>query len=146
MRRLFHLPLLLALGLSACAPKETSWLSPTAELKARTDHAAELSQSADTLVDFGGNGEWVVNLTHRAPRQASDLKQGTPKQLISYFDSRPRKELVVITLDGFLGEPSIETINRYFLARGYKRVVIEHGHSNILSTVSSDIRRQSTPQ
>jgi len=91
-----------------------------------TAEAFRLEQKADTFVEMTSDGRFNIEVTDAKGR----LLDFHPDQLIRYFDHQRRKDLVVVCFHKQVWpqqvlQERIESTNRYFFDRGYRRVVIQ---------------------
>lgn len=161
MKSLLHLLFFLPLTLIGCAPKSTDFdgalnrnnidkilSNPHRQSRqASGDHrfneinrAFRIEKEADVVVAY--NGE-TLSIYRSRPTQPDDYRK--PSQLIPFFDSQPRKKLVVVVFDKNVWSDSrlrseITKTNRYFFARGYHRVVIQQASGGIHRLTHSDSR------
>ena len=99
---------------------------PKRKLHPETEKAFRLEKEADAFVEMTSDGRFDIGITDRNGGRV-DFQ---PDQLIHHFSQQRHKNLVVICFhkqawpDEVLKE-RIESTNRYFFDRGYRRVVIQ---------------------
>jgi len=170
MSRFFHLLLLIALGLVGCEQQGADTLRPlnrndidkalsnpnrttsTSYLDPETTRAFATEAAADIVVSY--NGEEMMAVRDGPVVRRVDVSWPKPSKLVHYFDSRPRKNLVVVIFEKNVWsdarlQSEIAKTNRYFFARGYKRVVIQQArsssrptHSDVTATSSLPLKSQ----
>ncbi|MBK1826380.1 hypothetical protein [Haloferula rosea] len=112
------IPLLLLLQFAACFGTPSS------------PDPFELRDSADTLVDYHGDGSMDLGIKNTDGRTLRlDLKQ-----LRQFFDQQKHKALIVVVIakqrwpDEKLRE-EVDRLRSYFIKRGYRRIVIQQATS-----------------
>lgn len=108
------------------------------------------SERADIVLFYSTNGRLRIDNGPTQPMVHLTEDTMPLKDWIVFFDSQPRKSMVVIILVKNVwsdGERSthLSRINGYFTARGYQRIVIQQATSTSLPTLS-DITHPRPPK